>query len=126
LVTVTAIFLITILFVVVRVHDDGGRFLSEELIKDGFVHQAAFTVIDNHLTLITVRFDLFLEVFCNMLTYFTNTGRVIHDSFHVDTAGQLVLFVPCKTCFIGHCIEFTIQLVFVHMKLNRNRFKVKR
>ena len=65
----------------------------EELIKDGLVHQAAFTVIYNYLTFIAVRLDLFLEVFGNMLAHLTNTGRVIHDGFHIDSAGQFILFV---------------------------------
>ena len=93
LITVTAVFLIAVFFVIIRIHDNGGSIFSEELIKDGLIHQAAFTVIYNYLTFIAVRLDLFLEVFGNMLAHLTNTGRVIHDGFHIDSAGQFILFV---------------------------------
>ena len=61
-----------------------------------------------------------------MLTYLADSSRVVHDCFHVHPARKFVFFIFAKSSFIGHSLKFTIQLFLIHMKLYRNRLKVKR
>ena len=126
LITVTTIFLIPIFLIVVRVHDDGSCFLTKQFIKDFLVFQAALAIIDYNLSLISVWLDLLFVMLCNMLTDFSDTRGVVHNGLHIDTARKFILFLFGQTGLFSHCIKLEIQLVFVNMKLNRDRLEMKR
>ena len=85
-VTITAVFLVAILFIVIGVHDDRSGILAEQFIQYRLIHQAALTVVDHNLSLVTVWLNFQLEMSRNMFANLPDAGRVIHNRFHIDTA----------------------------------------
>ena len=125
LIAVAAALLVAVAFVVVRVHDNSRRVRAEQFVKLRLVHETAFAVVYDDLSLVPVRPDFFVVMPCDMFADFANALRIVHDSPHIHAAGQFRAVLRGQSRFGGHGLKFLIQLLLADAEFHGNRLKMQ-